>query len=123
MPALQCFNGVCGWSDSFFSLWPPCAVCDWDAMELMWEAGFRTLSVDSKSQPLLVSDNNIHVSTQSQREKHVEMLFESFDVPALYLARSAVLAAYVAHSAVLGSPAGRMAHHACLLSGWARRGR
>ncbi len=88
------------------------AVCDWDAMERMWAAGFRALSVDSKSQPLLVSDNNIHVSTQSQREKHVEMLFESFDVPALYLARSAVLAAYVGEEGWRVDGGGRARGHA-----------
>jgi actin-related protein len=62
-------------------------------MEKMWEFCYGQLGVDSKAHPMLLADTAMHASMQSQREKHVEMLFESLEVPVLYLARSAVLSA------------------------------
>ena len=64
-------------------------------MEATVQHAYSQLRVKSQAHPLLLADAAVANSMQPQREKFVEMLFERFQVPALYLARSAVLSACV----------------------------
>ena len=69
---------------------------DWDALEQLWQYGCSDLlKSDLHEHPLMVVDSAHSASQQPQRERLVEMLFETFAPPALYLARSPVLSAYV----------------------------
>jgi hypothetical protein len=70
-------------------------VNDWDLMEATVSFAYNQLKIRSRDHPLLLVDSAIANNMQPQREKFVEMLFERFNVPALYLARSAVLSACV----------------------------
>ncbi len=70
---------------------------DWDALEQLWEYGLSNmLHVDVKEHPLLVADSTHSPSQEPEREKLTEILFETFQPPALYLGRSAVLSAFSA---------------------------
>jgi hypothetical protein len=94
-------------------------VDDWDIMENIWDFGFKELRAKPAEHPILLSEPPF--SLQSQREKTVgrgycglllhvshgchlvpasphnpaqlEVMFEKFDAPAVFLAKSAVLAA------------------------------
>ena len=74
---------------------------DWDMMEAIWAHGFESLRIDPKEHPILLADSPF--SLPAQREKAVEIMFESQRVPALYLARAPVLAAFSTgrHTAVV----------------------
>lgn len=50
------------------------------------------LKADFKEHPILISETIY--SLQPQRERLVEMMFESFEVPALFLAKQSVLSAF-----------------------------
>jgi actin-like protein 6A len=65
-------------------------------MEKVWDYGFRQLlrSSDVSAHPTLIAEPPY--SILSQREKIAEIMFEKFNVPALFLARSAVLGAFSA---------------------------
>ena len=63
-------------------------------MERIWEYGCNDmLKANMKDHPLMIADSSFCRSQQPQREKLVELLFETFAPPALYLGRSAVLSA------------------------------
>ena len=67
---------------------------DWDALEALWDhAYFSRLRADPTEHPLLFSEPAWNPS--KIREKLLELAFEKYNVPAFYLARSAVLSAYV----------------------------
>jgi len=65
---------------------------DWDGMEAVWQYGFDSLKCDPREHPALLSETPF--SVMAQREKVAEVMFETFDVPALYLARQPMLAAF-----------------------------
>eukprot|EP00823_Brevimastigomonas_motovehiculus_P003264 TRINITY_DN1973_c0_g1_i1.p1 TRINITY_DN1973_c0_g1~~TRINITY_DN1973_c0_g1_i1.p1 ORF type:complete len:522 (+),score=171.06 TRINITY_DN1973_c0_g1_i1:80-1645(+) len=68
-------------------------VTDWDGVEALWNhASAGVLSVDLREHPVLVSESNYN--PYDRRAKLLELLFGKFDVPALFLARSAVLASF-----------------------------
>ncbi len=62
-------------------------------MEATVHHAFKELKVRPQEHPLLMVDSAVSNSMQPQREKFVELLFERFNVPAMYLGRSAVLSA------------------------------
>ena len=64
---------------------------DWDAMEMVWAHGFRELRCDMTERPVLLAEPAYSIA--AQRERTAEVMFESFGVPALYLARQPVLGA------------------------------
>lgn len=67
---------------------------DWDGMEQIWHAAFRdNLRVDPTEHPLICTEPAWN--TPEKREKMVELAFEKFDFPAFYLAKDAVMTAYV----------------------------
>jgi actin-related protein len=95
-------------------------ICDWDAMEAMWAHVFeRELCIDPSKQPVLISWSP--GETKENAEKAVEMLFEKFDVPAVYLGVSPVLALYssgINSGCVLESGDGAT-HACCVIEGFA----
>ncbi|ORX51308.1 Actin/actin-like protein [Hesseltinella vesiculosa] len=68
-------------------------VNDWDTMEAIWDATFNSfLRVDPTEHPLLCTEPAWN--TTQNREKLAEIAFETFDFPAFYLAKDAVMSAF-----------------------------
>ncbi|GAB1606456.1 actin-3-like [Argonauta hians] len=67
-------------------------ITNWDTMEYVWHQCFERLGVSSDTQPVLLSETPFFGA--QNREKLAEILFETFDVPALYLLLQPVLALY-----------------------------
>eukprot|EP00246_Nothoceros_aenigmaticus_P013262 TRINITY_DN4491_c0_g1_i1.p1 TRINITY_DN4491_c0_g1~~TRINITY_DN4491_c0_g1_i1.p1 ORF type:complete len:443 (-),score=90.27 TRINITY_DN4491_c0_g1_i1:228-1556(-) len=68
-------------------------VSDWDAVESIWDHALKErLSVNPKEHPMLLAEPSFN--TQQHREKTVELMFEKYGVPALFLAKNAVLTSF-----------------------------
>jgi actin beta/gamma 1 len=68
-------------------------VDDWPAMERIWHYTFYTdLRIDPSEHPVLLTEAPLN--PRSNREKMAEIMFETFNVPALYIATQAVLSLY-----------------------------
>ena len=66
---------------------------DWDSMERIWSEGFcSNLQVTHGDSPVLLTEPILN--PKKNREKMTEVMFETFNVPAFYLANQAVLSAY-----------------------------
>ncbi|XP_074307996.1 actin-related protein 4 isoform X1 [Silene latifolia] len=69
------------------------AVADWDIVDSIWHHAFREcLLVDPKEHPMLLAEPSFN--TQQQRERAAELMFEKYKVPALFLAKNAVLTSF-----------------------------
>ncbi|KAL3896223.1 MAG: hypothetical protein SGCHY_004212 [Lobulomycetales sp.] len=70
-------------------------VADWDALEANWSYAYDSaLRTPAADHPLMLTE--AAWSDPAQREKLAELAFEKFNVPALYIAPSPVLAAFSA---------------------------
>jgi actin beta/gamma 1 len=68
-------------------------VNDWPAMERLWHYTFYTdLRIDPSEHPILLTEAPLN--PRQNREKMAEIMFETFNVPALYIATQAVLSLY-----------------------------
>jgi actin-like protein 6A len=68
-------------------------VQDWEAMEqLLSHTYSQCLFVESKEHPVISVDPVMN--TRAARERHVQLMFEKFESPAVFLASSAVLNAF-----------------------------
>ncbi|CAI9753581.1 unnamed protein product [Fraxinus pennsylvanica] len=68
-------------------------VIDWDMVESIWDHALRKcLLIDPKEHPMLLAEPCSN--TQQQREKAAEIMFEKYQVPALFLAKNAVLTSF-----------------------------
>ncbi|GAB4845316.1 Actin- protein 4 [Ancistrocladus abbreviatus] len=68
-------------------------VADWDIVDTIWDHAFREcLLIDPTEHPMLVAEPSSN--TQQQRERAVELMFEKYKVPALFLAKNAVLTSF-----------------------------
>ncbi|XP_022850063.1 actin-related protein 4-like [Olea europaea var. sylvestris] len=68
-------------------------VVDWDMVESIWDHALRQcLLIDPKEHPMLLAEPCSN--TQQQREKTAEIMFEKYQVPALFLAKNAVLTSF-----------------------------
>ncbi|MFX1480706.1 MAG: actin, cytoplasmic 2 [Promethearchaeota archaeon] len=66
---------------------------DWPAMERIWHYTFYTdLRIDPSEFPILMTEAPLN--PRSNREKMTEIMFETFNVPAMYIATQAVLSLY-----------------------------
>jgi len=68
-------------------------VNDWPAMERIWHYTFYTdLRVDPSEHPVALTEAPLN--PRSNRETMAEIMFETFNVPAIYVAMQAVLSLY-----------------------------
>ncbi|KAJ7316654.1 hypothetical protein JRQ81_002816 [Phrynocephalus forsythii] len=68
-------------------------VTDWDALEMLWHHVFYTeLSVCPEELAVLVTD--APMSPTTNREKMAELLFENFEVPAMFVVHQSLLSVY-----------------------------
>ncbi|GAB2295388.1 Actin- protein 4 [Dionaea muscipula] len=68
-------------------------VADWDIVDAIWDHAFREcLLVDPKEHPMLVAEPS--ANNPFQRERAAELMFEKYKVPALFLAKNAVLTSF-----------------------------
>ncbi|KAJ3682299.1 hypothetical protein LUZ60_014872 [Juncus effusus] len=68
-------------------------VVDWDMVDNIWSHAFKQrLLIDPKEHPMLLAESS--VNTPQQREKAAELMFENYKVPALFLAKNAVLTSF-----------------------------
>lgn len=102
-PELETFIGKAAHSHSELKLVQPVRngiVVDWEAAELIWRHMLEhDLQVATQDHPLLFSDPPFSPTTN--REKLVEVAFESLCSPAMYVASQSVLSVY-AHGCVSG---------------------
>ncbi len=68
-------------------------ITDWPAMERIWHYTFYSdLRVDPSEHPVLLTEPPLN--PRQNRERMAEIMFETFNVPALYIATQAVLSLY-----------------------------
>lgn len=68
-------------------------IADWEIVDKIWDHAFRErLLVDPKEHPMLLAEPS--TNTQQHREKTVELMFEKYRIPALFLAKNAVLTSF-----------------------------
>uniref|UniRef100_A0A0E0EHN7 Actin-related protein 4 n=1 Tax=Oryza meridionalis TaxID=40149 RepID=A0A0E0EHN7_9ORYZ len=68
-------------------------VTDWDIVDNIWNHAFRQrLLINPEEHPMLIAEPSIN--TGQQREKAAELMFEKYKVPALFLAKNAVLTSF-----------------------------
>ncbi|GAB2243694.1 hypothetical protein Droror1_Dr00023822 [Drosera rotundifolia] len=68
-------------------------VTDWDIVDAIWDHAFKEcLLVDPTEHPMLLAESSSN--NPYQRERAAELMFEKYKVPALFLAKNAVLTAF-----------------------------
>ncbi|WVZ07417.1 hypothetical protein V8G54_020763 [Vigna mungo] len=68
-------------------------IVDWNIVDNIWDHALREcLLVDPKERPMLLAEQCSN--TQEQRERAAELMFEKYKVPALFLAKNAVLTSF-----------------------------
>ncbi|KAI4324637.1 hypothetical protein MLD38_030106 [Melastoma candidum] len=68
-------------------------VADWDIVDNIWDHAFRDcLLIDPKEHPMLLAEPS--VNHQLHRERAAEIMFEKYKVPAMFLAKNAVLTSF-----------------------------
>ncbi|GJN30050.1 hypothetical protein PR202_gb18325 [Eleusine coracana subsp. coracana] len=68
-------------------------VTDWDIVDNIWNHAFRRrLLINPEEHPMLIAEPS--TNTAQQREKAAELMFENYKVPALFLAKNAVLTSF-----------------------------
>lgn len=66
---------------------------DWDAIEAIFDhACADSLSIEASEHPVMLAEPNFN--TRALRERFTELLFEKYDIPALFISKSAVLSCF-----------------------------
>eukprot|EP01053_Blabericola_migrator_P009537 Blabericola_migrator_1__9536@NODE_518_length_7920_cov_188_180568_g396_i0_p3_GENE_NODE_518_length_7920_cov_188_180568_g396_i0NODE_518_length_7920_cov_188_180568_g396_i0_p3_ORF_typecomplete_len395_score52_44Actin/PF00022_19/1_9e108MreB_Mbl/PF06723_13/3_6e05MreB_Mbl/PF06723_13/2_9_NODE_518_length_7920_cov_188_180568_g396_i034784662 len=65
---------------------------DWNDMELLWSSVYNDLKVPPEGHPVLLTEPPLNPA--ENRNKMMEVFFDSFNVPAFYISLQAVLALY-----------------------------
>ncbi len=66
-------------------------ITNWDDMEKIWKYSFRRLTRTPEEHPVLLTDGS---PEHENSEKMTEIMFERFNIPALYVANPSVLSGY-----------------------------
>lgn len=67
-------------------------VTDWPDMQALWKHAYQELHVAQEEHPVLITEAPLN--PRKNRGKTAEIFFESFSVPALYVAAQAILSLY-----------------------------
>ncbi|XP_034654005.1 actin-like protein 53D [Drosophila subobscura] len=67
-------------------------VTNWEDMQKIWKHTYDLLDVDPRAAPVLLTEAPLN--PRANREKMAQIMFECFNVPALYVAIQAVLSLY-----------------------------
>ncbi|XP_020579051.1 actin-related protein 4 [Phalaenopsis equestris] len=68
-------------------------VTDWDIVDNIWAHAFKErLLIDPKEHPMLIAEPTSN--SLQQRERTAELMFENYKVPALFVAKNAVLTSF-----------------------------
>ncbi|MFX0162903.1 MAG: actin, cytoplasmic 2 [Candidatus Hodarchaeota archaeon] len=68
-------------------------ITDWDGMEKIWSyTFFQDLRINPSEHPVLLTEAPLN--PKKNREKMAEIMFETFNVPAMYVSMQAVLSLY-----------------------------
>ncbi|XP_051189571.1 actin-related protein 4 [Lolium perenne] len=68
-------------------------ITDWDVVDNIWNHAFRRrLLINPEEHPMLIAEPS--TNNGQQREKAAELMFEKYKVPALFLAKNAVLTSF-----------------------------
>ncbi|XP_036438403.1 uncharacterized protein LOC118816023 [Colossoma macropomum] len=69
-------------------------ISNWDQMETIWQHVFQQLRVDAEDHPVLLTEGVMNPLVNRQRM--VQLMFESFNIPLTFIALQPVLALYAA---------------------------
>lgn len=67
-------------------------ITDWEALEQIWHHIFNEIQVNPEEHPILLTEPP--GCPKLMRERMTQIMFETFDAPAIYIASQAVLALY-----------------------------
>ena len=67
-------------------------VTNWDDMERIWKYTYEKLGVNSSEHPVLLTEASLN--PKANREKMVQLMFETFNVPSFYVCNQCFLSLY-----------------------------